>query len=136
MKVTGINHITLAVTNLATSIAFYRDILGCELRAQWAEGAYLEAGNLWLCLAQQDQEIADRSHDYSHIAFSVSEIDFNQHAASLSSRLHIWKENRSEGNSIYFLDPDGHRLEIHIGDLNSRLQHYIASERQDIVIYS
>ncbi|HBP6801995.1 LysR family transcriptional regulator [Pseudomonas aeruginosa] len=33
----------------------------------------------------------------------------------------VWKQNRSEGDSFYFLDPDGHRLEAHVGDLRSRL---------------
>ncbi|WP_159065009.1 hypothetical protein [Thaumasiovibrio subtropicus] len=31
--------------------------------------------------------------------------------------------NRSEGQSLYLLDPDGHKLELHVGDLNSRLAH-------------
>jgi catechol 2,3-dioxygenase-like lactoylglutathione lyase family enzyme len=29
--------------------------------------------------------------------------------------------NRSEGDSLYFLDPDGHQLEAHVGGLASRL---------------
>jgi hypothetical protein len=32
-----------------------------------------------------------------------------------------WKSNRSEGDSFYFLDPDGHQLEAHVGSLESRL---------------
>jgi len=32
-----------------------------------------------------------------------------------------WKRDVSEGASFYFLDPDGHRLELHEGDLDSRL---------------
>lgn len=45
LNVIGLNHITLATTDLTRSIEFYRDQLGFDLKAEWNEGAYLEAGN-------------------------------------------------------------------------------------------
>ncbi len=34
----------------------------------------------------------------------------------------IWQENWIEGDSLYFLDPNGHKLEIHASDLAARLR--------------
>ncbi|MBA4805018.1 MAG: fosfomycin resistance glutathione transferase [Brevundimonas sp.] len=123
-RVTGLNHLTFAVGDLERSVAFYRDVLGCELRAIWATGAYLEAGSLWLCLSL-DAEVRRAPHaDYTHAAFSVEADAFEALAARLRETAVIWKDNRSEGASLYFLDPDGHRLELHVGDLETRLRHY------------
>ncbi|MEG6705638.1 glutathione transferase, partial [Pseudomonas aeruginosa] len=47
---------------------------------------------------------------------------FSRDAAQLRAHgVREWKQNRSEGDSFYFLYPDGHRLEAHVGDLRSRL---------------
>ena len=35
----SLNHLTLAVSNLQTSVAFWRDLLGLSLHAQWETGA-------------------------------------------------------------------------------------------------
>jgi catechol 2,3-dioxygenase-like lactoylglutathione lyase family enzyme len=123
MPLRGINHITLAVRDLDRALHFYVDRLGSRLRARWARGAYLEAGSLWLCLELDERASARPSIDDSHIAFTVDAADFDAVAQAIrESDAALWKENRSEGASLYFCDPDGHKLEIHVGDLGSRLQ--------------
>ncbi|WP_435947949.1 fosfomycin resistance glutathione transferase [Dryocola sp. BD586] len=116
----GLNHITIAVSDISKSFNFYVNILGFIPKAKWASGAYLSSGNLWLCLSAD----AVASHeDYTHYAFSIRSEDFDAFATHLkSSGVTEWKTNKSEGKSIYFLDPDGHKLEIHDGDLDSRLR--------------
>jgi catechol 2,3-dioxygenase-like lactoylglutathione lyase family enzyme len=116
VAISGINHLTLAVRDLDRALGFYVDGLGCILRARWDRGAYLEAGALWLCL-ELDEETRPWDDD-SHIAFSVTPSELE--ALAIGAR--TWKENRSEGASRYILDPDGHKLELHVGDLASRLR--------------
>jgi catechol 2,3-dioxygenase-like lactoylglutathione lyase family enzyme len=43
---TGVNHITLAVSDLPRAIAFYVGVVGCTKAATWTRGAYL-------CLLQE-----------------------------------------------------------------------------------
>ncbi len=117
--ITGINHITLAVSDLERSLEFYIELLGFKGHVTWDEGAYLSAGDLWLCLSL-DSPVP--SEDYTHLAFDVSETNFKSFSERLcQSGVSIWKDNRSEGQSLYLLDPDGHKLEIHVGSLETRL---------------
>lgn len=116
---TGLNHLTLASGDLDRSLAFYRDLLGFHPHVRWSGGAYLSLGTLWLCLSCDTPAPA---RDYTHVALSIDP----EHFATFCERLRAaavveWKQNSSEGDSIYLLDPDGHRLEIHAGDLASRL---------------
>lgn len=116
--ITGVNHVTLAVRDLDRSLAFYRDLLGIPLRKRWERGAYLEAGSLWLCLTLD--ETARPAEGYTHLALDTTDDGLT----ALTERIpagSIWKENSSEGPSLYFLDPDGHKLEAHVGSLRSRL---------------
>jgi catechol 2,3-dioxygenase-like lactoylglutathione lyase family enzyme len=132
--VRGLNHLTLAVADLDRSIAFYRDLLGCELRAHWSDGAYLETGALWLCLSLDPAAADQQRDDYTHYAFDVDLESFATLCAKIRAQAAIWKDNRSEGASLYFLDPDGHRLELHVGTLASRLAHYRANAAAGIIV--
>lgn len=121
MKISGINHITLAVTDINKSFDFYKNLLGLTPLCRWDKGAYFLAGDLWFCLN------ADPNHQptsgYTHYAFSVPRDSFLE----VSERIirygaKTFKENTSPGDSLYFLDPDGHKLEIHIGNWQERVE--------------
>lgn len=61
--------------------------------------------------------------DYTHYAFDIDEENFESFALRAEAAgLEQWQQNRSEGKSLYILDPDGHKLEIHAGSLQSRLE--------------
>ncbi len=119
---TGLNHLTLAVADLAVSVHFYQHTLGLRLHARWTDGAYLSAGTLWLCLSLEPQRPAGAQSDYTHYALSIAQHEFAGFVARMGAAGVVpWKRNASEGASFYFQDPDGHRLEAHVGDLAQRL---------------
>lgn len=119
----GINHINISVSDIERSFHFYHEIIGLKPLCKWPQGAYLLAGEDWFCLNVTENRSVNIVHDYTHYAFSVNACDF----AILVDRLiqngnKPFKENRSEGESFYFLDPDGHQLELHVGDWKTRLR--------------
>jgi catechol 2,3-dioxygenase-like lactoylglutathione lyase family enzyme len=120
--ITGINHITLAVADVERSFTFYTAVLGLRPIAKWPKGAYLLAGDTWIALVTDPHAHQAPLPEYTHIAFSVSA----QEIGLMSERIRasgatIWQENWTEGDSLYFLDPDGHKLEIHASDLATRI---------------
>ena len=58
--ITGVNHVTLVVADLARSLAFWKDTLGLTLRAQSPKLAYLEGGSLWLCPGLESEPLGRR----------------------------------------------------------------------------
>jgi len=120
--ITGVNHVTLSVSDVDRSINFYMDLLGFAIRLRGPTSAYLEAGTLWLALVA-DPEVRRRPlPEYTHVAFSVAPGDLQiLKDTVLRAGVAQWQEPETP-QSFYFLDPDGHKLELHSGDLQSRLR--------------
>lgn len=117
----GLNHITITVTDLDRSLNFYTQLLGMTPHVRWDKGAYLSLNDVWFCLSCDEVK---PSRDYCHIALDIAEADFNAFADKIrAAKVIEWKQNNSEGPSLYILDPDGHKLEIHSGTLQSRLEY-------------
>jgi catechol 2,3-dioxygenase-like lactoylglutathione lyase family enzyme len=140
----GLNHLTLSVSCLETSFNFYTQTLGCKPLAKWKQGAYLIAGDFWLCLSLNRDEapppLRDRDYsrgsDYTHIAFTVSPEFLRQCQQNLEElNLKLWQENTSEGDSLYILDPDNYQLELHVGNWQTRLVAVKQDPYADMVFY-
>ncbi|KAF1080145.1 MAG: Uridine phosphorylase [Candidatus Rifleibacterium amylolyticum] len=130
----GLNHITFSVSDLDKSFCFYESILGLRPVARLKHCAYFLAGNLWLAIVHESDLAKSSRDDYTHVAFDCSSEEFaGLKEKLLASGCREWSVNHSEGDSFYFTDPDGHKLEIHIGDLQSRLN--AIRGNQDVHIY-
>ena len=119
----GLNHITLSVRDADESFRFYTEVLLMRPVARWPKGAYLLVGETWIALHQDENTRVEALPEYTHFAFSVAPGDFDAMQRRIrDSGARIWHENRTEGESLYFLDPNGHKLEIHASDLDARIR--------------
>lgn len=135
-RLKGINHLTLAVSDLDRSVWFYAHVLDLELVARWTRGAYLAAGDDWICLALDPEMPVPPSAGYTHAAFTMEATDMVVYAERARAEgVRVWRQNQSEGDSLYLLDPDGHQLELHVGDLQSRLKAVAAQPYDGWVCY-
>lgn len=129
MKVQGLNHLCFSVSDLDRSIAFYKHIFGAKRLVRGRKLAYFELNGLWIALNEErDVPRYDIHPTYTHIAFTISEREFDEMKAKLvqyGARLLPGRErDERDKQSIYFEDPDGHRFEFHTGQLNDRLNYY------------
>jgi catechol 2,3-dioxygenase-like lactoylglutathione lyase family enzyme len=134
--IASINHVTLSVRNLETSFTFYTAVLGLRPLARWYKGAYLQAGEDWICLTLDSHCRTTALPEYTHMAFTVSADEFSLLKQKI--QLHgavSWQENHSHGESFYFLDPDGHKLEIHASSLTERLKAMQANPPKDLFLF-
>jgi fosfomycin resistance protein FosX len=80
---------------------------------------------LWIAI-MEGEPLPSRS--YNHIAFKISEADYD-HCLDRINKLGLeLRESRprvaGEGRSIYFHDHDNHLFELHTGTLAERLRRY------------
>ncbi|MFO0553324.1 MAG: VOC family protein [Polyangiaceae bacterium] len=137
MALGGLNHVTLSVRDLERSFSFYRDLLGFRALARWRRGAYLLAGEeTWLCLTLDGATRTEPLAEYTHLAFSIEQAAFGRFVDAVRAwGAPTWQPSTSEGDSLYFLDPDGHKLEAHVGDWRSRLAACRAAPYDDMVFF-
>jgi glyoxylase I family protein len=120
IKTKGILHITIPVSDLARSRAFYTDVLGLEFVAEVPKGnphfVFLKSGGDYVLLGRDDSR--ERFSDMIHHAFMVDGDAYDATVAELKARgVNVFREERREegiftGRSAYFHDPDNNALEV------------------------
>ncbi|MCC2088523.1 FosB/FosD family fosfomycin resistance bacillithiol transferase [Mammaliicoccus sciuri] len=125
----SINHICYSVSNLNESIYFYKDILCGDLLLIGETTAYFDIGGLWVALNEEkDIPRNEIQYSYTHTAFTIDESEYNSWYRWLKKNNVNILEGRTrdvrDKKSIYFIDPDGHNLELHTGTLENRMNYY------------
>jgi catechol 2,3-dioxygenase-like lactoylglutathione lyase family enzyme len=119
VEIAHIDHVAIAVSDVERSIDWYGDVLGMERRhPEWGiEPAMVCAGDT--CVALFALEGAAEAPPgrgavaMRHLAFRADRAGFERAQEELMERgIHFDFMDHETAHSVYFADPDGHRLEI------------------------
>jgi catechol 2,3-dioxygenase-like lactoylglutathione lyase family enzyme len=120
IKTKGILHITIPVSDLACSRAFYTDVLGLEFIAQAPKDnphfVFLKSGSDYVVLGREANR--GRFSDIIHHAFLVDGDAYDATVAELKAKgVDVFREDERHdgvftGRSAYFHDPDNNALEV------------------------
>lgn len=139
MKIQGINHVCFSVSDLTASMDFYERILGAKPLVNGRSLAYFDLNGLWIALNVEDVAREPMPMTYTHIAFTVAEEELDAWMKRLRDgevRILPGRErDERDKRSVYFLDPDGHRFELHTGSLQDRMDYYRA-DKDHMTFYS
>lgn len=127
MKIGGVLETSLYVSDLARSIAFYRDLLGMAVLLESPRIAALDAGRSTVLLLFPKGAAAQDVHDDRgvipghdgagrlHLAFAVEADKRESWRARLETAGVVMRGEYAwprGGVSLYFEDPDGHVVEL------------------------
>lgn len=128
----SVSHITFVVRDLARMAYFLATVFDAREVYDSADHAFSIApekffliGGTWIAVMQGDPPCG---RSYDHVAFTVSEEEFNAYSERvrrLGVEICPGRERvPGEGRSLYFYDYDDHLFELHTGTLAERLAHY------------
>ena len=113
-KLEKIGVIMLDVTELARSVAFYRDRLGLTLQQQFESFAFFNGGGVTLLLRQTSPQTRSGVPGATEVVFSVEGVR-EAHEALKGKGVAFTLEPRVVSGPMWaanFNDPDGHRLSV------------------------
>ena len=120
MNIDGIDHVALSVTDVERSAQWYADVLGFEKQHTevWEVPTFIVRGTTAIALfpaGAQGEAAADKSGrpQFLHLAFRADRTNFLLAQQELKAKKIAFEfQDHEIAHSIYFRDPDGHKLEI------------------------
>jgi catechol 2,3-dioxygenase-like lactoylglutathione lyase family enzyme len=115
LKVTGINHVVLHVTDVERSKRFYMEVLGFEDRnlsvGPSMKASFLRCGVQGLDLFEVANGDVHGGKEMNHMALNVAAADLDEIVVALS-QIGVETSDRTPRNTVFISDPDGHRIEM------------------------
>ncbi len=111
------SHLALKVKDLERSVKFYTEVVGCTVRERSKPGeAPMVVLGEGIGLKQAEGLTKASGEAIDHIAFKVTSLDpVLKRLEAAGLRPADGPRPSPYGNSVYFLDPDGYKLECHDG---------------------
>ena len=114
MRIEGLDHVAFAVPDQEASIAWYRDVLGLERAFEdaWRGVPAVLAAPDGTGVALFRPSERNR-HGFLHFAFRVDAAGLDEARSRLvEAGIELDEQDHGVARSIYFLDPDGNRVEL------------------------
>ncbi len=112
----SIDHIGLSVSNLESSIEFYKELFDFEVVEKMSNSreAFIKVGEIVIGLFEVEGYASQKSTK-NHISLYIDEEDFDDAVDELREKeipIVFGPENIRNGKSVVFLDPDGNQIEL------------------------
>lgn len=101
----GINHVALEVGDIDAALEFYGAIFEFELRSRSESSAFIDMGDQFIALAEDDDATADRD-DHRHFGLVVDD------PSIVEDRLESLDADRLSTSRLDFHDPWGNRVQV------------------------
>ena len=114
MTVSRIGNIMLGTTDLKRALEFYQDTLGLTVQFQSPDLAFLDTGQVTLCLSTAHARLSDPVAGATEVVFAVDGVR-EAHTALSGKGVAFLNEPRAVTGDQWaanFRDPDGHLLSI------------------------
>ncbi len=110
LRARSLNHVSLIVSNLDRSVAFYQKVFGLPVKSTQTGGVNLAVGDAFVGIYQGG---ANAAPQINHFCFGLEDFDAGRVTAALGEQgLQAESRVRDGVSQVYCNDPDGLRVQL------------------------